>query len=243
MLEVRDIKKSFGGIEALQGSVFTVEGGRTTAFIGPNGAGKTTLFDIISGFLKPDSGSVFFDHKDITALSPHERAKLGISRSFQQVRLFKYLSIFEHLRMVEDHEDSRLLKNICFKQNTDHTHAYEKILIDFGIERDPNTTVEELSYGQKKLLQILLALRMKHRLVLLDEPVAGVNKVIQDRIESLLLDLKKKGETILLIDHDMEFIRNLADHVIVLDAGVVLTQGKPNQVLTDKKVLEAYLGQ
>ena len=242
MLEVQGIKKSFGGIEALKGSTFSVPAGRITALIGPNGAGKTTLFDIISGFIKPGSGSIFFENKDITFLETHSRARLGISRTFQQVHLFPYLSILDHLRMVEDHEDTKLFKNIFLRKKKEDRKKYEQILCDFGIDADLKTEVRALSYGQRKLLQIVMALSMKHRLILLDEPVAGVNNIIQNRIENILLNLKKAGETILLIEHDIEFIRNLADYVIVLDAGVVLTQGEPKAVLNDKRVLEAYLG-
>lgn len=227
---------------AINGSDFVVEKNKITALIGPNGAGKTTLFDIICGFLRPDAGSVFFKGIDITKMEPFERANLGISRTFQQVRLFRYLRILDHLEMVKDNEDARLLKNICASRKPDIA-AMKKLLNQFGIEHEPEDLVSDLSYGQRKLLHIAMALHKKHDLLMLDEPVAGVNKVLQARIEQMLLDLKEKGETILLIDHDMQFIRRLADHVIVLDAGVVLTQGKPEDVLQDKRVLEAYLGE
>ncbi len=242
MLEVKQIKKSFGGVEAIRGSEFVVEKNKITALVGPNGAGKTTLFDIIGGFVRPDAGSVLFKGIDITKLESFERANLGISRTFQQVRLFRYLRICDHLQMIKDNADTHLVKNI-FGSDTPDLSAMKKLLEEFGIEHEPETLVSDLSYGQRKLLHIAMALRKKHDVLMLDEPVAGVNKVLQARIEQMLLDLKEKGETILLIDHDMQFIRRLADHVIVLDAGVVLTQGKPEDVLCDKRVLEAYLGE
>lgn len=242
LLKINNIKKSFGGVQAIKGSDFVVEEGKITALIGPNGAGKTTLFNIITGFLRPDTGSIRFRNEDITKLEPFDIANFGISRTFQQVRLFKYLTIFDHLRMVDNNEDTKLFKNILKQDNVDLSQ-YKKVLKDFGIERELETYVSDLSYGQRKLLNIAMALRKQHRLLLLDEPVAGVNSVVQERIEKLLMNLKEKGETILLIDHDMGFIRNLADHVVVLDAGVVIVEGAPDEVLNDSRVLEAYLGQ
>lgn len=242
MLLIKHITKSFGGVKAIQGSNFEIQDNQVTALIGPNGAGKTTLFDLITGFLRPDSGQVLFQGKDTTKMASYKIARLGISRTFQQVRLFRYLTILDHLRMVEDHEDIKLLKNMFIRKKIDHK-KYQAILDVYGIKRDLNTLVSELSYGQRKLLQLALAVAQPHTLLLLDEPVAGVNKVMQKQIEDILLGLKKKGETMILIDHDMEFIARLADHVIVLDAGVVLVEGEPKKVLKDPRVLEAYLGE
>ena len=242
MLRVKNITKSFGGVRAIQGSSFEVEKNKITALIGPNGAGKTTLFNIISGLLRPDTGSIHLEGVDITSKQPHEIANLGVSRTFQQVRLFKYLSIQDHLAMVRDNSDMNPLRQMFDSQKTDVV-AYRQILEEYGIDHELEAQVSELSYGQRKLLDIALALRKQHSLVLLDEPVAGVNAVVQERIEGMLFDLKRKSETMLLIDHDMAFIRKLADHVIVLDAGVVLTEGAPEQVLSDPRVLEAYLGE
>ncbi|MDO8626488.1 MAG: ABC transporter ATP-binding protein [Candidatus Magasanikbacteria bacterium] len=241
MLQIENITKNFGGVEAIKGSDFSVVEGRTTALIGPNGAGKTTLFDIISGFVRPDTGRVIFAGEELNKLQPFQRANLGISRTFQQVRLFRYLTIMDHLIMSEDSFDTKFWRNI-FKRPRVERSKYEAVLEQFGIERTLDTVVSDLSYGQRKLLQIAMALRRPHKLLMLDEPVAGVNSVVQAKIENLLLDLKSKGETILLIDHDMNFVRRLADHVIALDAGVVIVDGTPEQVLNDSRVLEAYLG-
>lgn len=241
MLELKNIQKSFGGVHAVQGSYFSVEKGKITALIGPNGAGKTTLFDIIGGYIVPDKGEILFHNDDITELRPDERANLGISRTFQQVRLFHYLTIGDHLDMVADHEDTKVFGQLLrgVKKQT----SYKKLLDEYGIERSADAPVSDLSYGQRKLLNIAMAIKKPHQLLMLDEPVAGVNAVVQERIENLLKELKEKGETMLLIDHDMQFVRSLADHVIVLDAGVVLTQGDPDTVLSDPRVLEAYLGE
>lgn len=242
MLKLDGVQKRFGGVHAIQGSTFAVEEGKITALIGPNGAGKTTLFNIITGFIRPDEGSVTFLDEDITKFAPHAIARRGISRTFQQVRLFQNLSILDHLRMVDDQEDRKIFKNTFGKQDVER-EKYQKILDKFGIERELDALVSELSYGQRKLLDIAMRLQLDHKILLLDEPVAGVNSLVQDRVEELLLELKAAGETILLIDHDMAFIRRLADHVVALDAGVVLVQGTPEAVLSDKQVLEAYLGE
>lgn len=241
-LALKNVKKRFGGVEAIKGSTFEIEKGKITALIGPNGAGKTTLFNIITGFVRPDSGSVVFEGRELLGRQPHTIAELGISRTFQQVRLFKYLSILEHLRMVDDSEDRKIWKNM-FCSHRINKKPYRELLETFGIERSLDALVSELSYGQRKLLDIAMRLRMNHKLLLLDEPVAGVNAVVQERIENLLLELKKQGETILLIDHDMTFVRRLADYVIALDAGVVIAEGTPRDVLSDARVLEAYLGE
>lgn len=242
MLTIQNITKSFGGVQAIKGSNFTIEKNKVTALIGPNGAGKTTLFNVINGLLRPDTGSIVFEGVDITKKQTFRIANTGISRTFQQVRLFHYLTILEHLQMAVDNRDTNMLGNIVRGTKVDRA-KFQNILDTFGIERELDTPVSDLSYGQRKLLNIAMALTKPHELLMLDEPVAGVNAVIQEQIEQLLLELKKKGETMLIIDHDMQFVRKLADHVIVLDAGVVLLEGAPEIVLKDKRVLEAYLGE
>lgn len=242
MLEVRDIHKSFGGVHAIQGSSFVVEEGKVTALIGPNGAGKTTLFDIITGLLQPDSGSIFLNGDSITSVPPHERVRRGISRTFQQVRLFQYLTIADHFQMIEDHNDTKLLRMMLAKKES-VGERYDTLLSQFGIDRSADTLVSELSYGQRKLVELVMAVESKHTLLMLDEPVAGVNKVLQEQIESYLVSLKEEGETMLIIDHDMAFIRRLADTVVVLDAGRVIVSGSPDDVLSDPRVLAAYLGE
>lgn len=242
MLTVNNLVKNFGGVRAIIGSTFTIEKGKTTALIGPNGAGKTTLFDIITGFVRSDRGTVVYAHYNITNAEPWEIAALGISRTFQQVRLFHYLTILDHLRMIETKDDTKIFQNIFSKKKVD-VEKFQTILDAYGIIQPLETLVSELSFGQRKLLQLALALERPHKMLLLDEPVSGVNKVLQATIEEKLLALKRQGETMIIIDHDMNFVRKLADHVIVLDAGVVLVQGKPEDVLCDPKVLAAYLGE
>ena len=263
MLQITDVTKRFGGVVALNDCSFTVEAGKITALVGPNGAGKTTLLDVISGLVKPDRGSINLqltaENLELTTLRPHQIAAVGITRTWQQVRLFKYLSIQDHLQLAADNEDTKLLRNLVLsskrissKQKNLQLRTYNlqletknlQVYIEhYGIGRPINTLVSDLSYGQRKLLQLAMAVLQPHKILLLDEPVAGVNKVIQQKVEQMLLHLKGMGETIVVIEHDMEFIKKLADEVVVMDAGKVLVEGRPEVVLQDKRVLAAYLGE
>ena len=242
MLEIKNIYKSFGGVQAVNNCSFKVPENQITALIGPNGAGKTTLFDIISGLLDSDSGEIFLAGKKITGLRPDQIANAGVSRTFQHVRLFKNLTILDHLLMAQDNLDSSLIRNLFTGQKIQKQN-YQQYIKDFGIKKNLGTKVSDLSYGQRKLLSMAAAFLKPHKILLLDEPVAGVNKVIQKEIETTLMKFKEEKKTILVIEHDMDFVRKLADWVIVLDEGKVLAEGEPRKVLKDPKVLEAYLGE
>lgn len=241
MLKLSGVTKNFGGISALKEVSFKISAGEVTAIVGPNGAGKTTLFDVINGLIRPDSGEIRFAGEIITRKQPHEIARLGISRTFQQVRLFKFLSIADHLIMAKGGDDEKLIHNFIHHGKIDSI-KYKEICFTFGIAKDPLTLVSDLSYGQRKLLNMAMAFSRSHKLLMLDEPVAGVNTVTQEKIENLLWRMKEKKETILLIDHDMEFVRRMADRVVFLDAGQVLCEGTPSEVLSNSVVAEAYLG-
>lgn len=242
MLEIKHVTKRFGGVTALDRCTVTIPRHQITALIGPNGAGKTTLFDVMSGLLKPDAGSIVLDGVEVSHRPAHALAAMGIGRTWQQVRLFKNLSILDHLQMSRSSTDTRLLRSLFLLGNGPQ-EVYQEQIQKFGIDRPVQTLVSELSYGQRKLLQLAMVFLKPHTLLLLDEPVAGVNKVIQQQIESFLLKLKGTGETIVIVEHDIDFVRRLADYVVVLDAGAVLLQGQPEAVLSDKRVLEAYLGE
>lgn len=241
MLEIKNISKHFGGVTALDQCSFTIPRNKIMALVGPNGAGKTTLIDVISGVEVPDAGDILIDNQSLGGLRPDKIAKAGIARTWQQVRLFKYLTILEHLQLVESMDNTRLIKSFISTPKT-VSAKYEKILDQFGIDRPLDTVVSELSYGQRKLLQLAMVLTKTHRLLLLDEPVAGVNAVVQKHIEEMLIGWKEKNETIVIVEHDMDFVRRLADYVVVMDQGRVLAEGRPAEVLQDKRVAEAYLG-
>ncbi len=286
MLHIKNISKSFGGTRVLQHVSFDVPVGNITALIGPNGAGKTTLFDVMTGVVRQDQGNIALNNIDISKKEAYERARLGISRTFQQVKLCENLTILDHFEMVKDNEDEKLIKNVFnmslrasrsergnlqisafavnasdsvtplapLKLRGEHeskiasqslamTEQYSTFLKSFNFDKPLSTRVLDLSYGQRKLLDLGLALFRKHTILLLDEPVAGVNQVVRKTIHKLLQDLKTKQETVLLIEHDIEFVRSIADTVIVLDEGKILTVGSPSEVFSNKQVMEAYLGE
>lgn len=245
LLEVQNVTKHFGGVRALDHCTFALKEKKITALIGPNGSGKTTLFHVVGGMIPCDSGGVRFRGRNITRMRDYETARQGIARTFQEVRLFRNLTIAQHLEIaLQAHNESLLQSLITRKQDEDKERAkrMHDVLALVGLQKSVSTLAMHLSYGQRKLLDIAMALARTHVLLLLDEPVAGVNPAVRQQIKQLLRMLKKRGETIALIEHDMNFVMDIADEVIVLDEGKVIAQGKPRTIQNNKKVLEAYLG-
>ena len=242
MLAIKSITKRYGGVKALDKCSFKVEQGQIVGLVGPNGAGKTTLFDVISGLVSADNGSVLLDGKNLLGVRSDEIAQLGLARTWQQVRLFDNLLVYHHLVMAENDEDVGLMRNLFANKKHFNWDRHKEHLLDFGLDKKVKQPVSSLSYGQRKLLQLAMATLKPHKLLLLDEPVAGVNQVVQEKIEQLLLGLKERGETVVIIEHDMEFVKKLADKLVVLDQGKVLTEGGPGIVLRDQRVIDSYLG-
>lgn len=244
MLSIKNLTKHFGGVQAVDDCSFEIDAGKITALVGPNGAGKTTVFNLICGFHKLDSGTVFFDSQEITRFPIWRRSRLGISRTFQLSRLFRNLSIEENLLIALRTNDDDFFR--MFGRGTAGDLEEKKRIhemMDFvGLHKDPQTIVTELSYGQQKLFDLCRALLHPHALLMLDEPVAGINPVLRDQFKDLLKQLKSNGETVFVIEHDMDFVRSVADWVLVMDQGRVLAQGQPETVLSDPRVLDAYLG-
>jgi len=226
MLSLKNISKSFGGVKAVNKCTFEVEPNTITSLIGPNGAGKTTVFNIVSGLTKPDSGAIRLLDKDITHLPVYKIAQAGISRTFQLTKVFRNMSIRDNLLIAKNADEKEM----------------KEMLENIYLHKPLDTIASELSYGQQRLLEIARALLMPHSLLMLDEPTAGVNPKIRRELKQILKKLKKEGKTVLLIEHDMEFIMGVSDFVIVLNEGRVLKIGKPKDIIKDKKVLEAYLG-
>ena len=226
MLALKNISKSFGGVKAVDKCTFKVEEKTITSLIGPNGAGKTTLFNIISGLTRADDGTIKLLNKNIATLPSYKIARAGISRTFQLTKVFKNMSIKD---------------NLLIAKNTNENEI-KQILESVYLNKPIDTIASELSYGEQRLLEISRALLMPHSLLMLDEPTAGVNPKIRQELKLILKNLRKKGKTILLIEHDMEFVMDISNTVIVLNDGRVLKIGKPKDVVKNERVLEAYLG-
>jgi len=248
LLDVRGLTRSYYGVHALRGVDLTVEPGRITGLIGPNGAGKTTLFSCISGVVPPDSGTVRFDGHDIAGACPDRISRLGLVRTFQIARGFPRLTVLENLMVYGDHQPGErlgaaLLRTAALKRR--EAELQERAFATarrLNLTRVLNNPASDLSGGQKKLLEIGRVLMAAPKLILLDEPVAGVNPTLTREIGARLRDLVKEGITILLIEHHMDTIAELCDHVVVLAEGRNLAEGRFAELARDERVQEAYMG-
>lgn len=244
MLRIQNLKKHFGGIKAVDNCSFEIKKNSITALIGPNGSGKSTIFNLISGVLKADSGKVLFDGKNITNMPVDEISNIGISRIFQKSRLFNNMTIKENMLLAFDNEDEKFWKSFfgLNKLTKEKEEKIKEMLKLVKMHEHEAKYARNLSFGQKRLIEIVRAVINPHKLLMLDEPVAGVTPLLRKELSEVLLNLKKQGETIFIIEHDMNFVLNMADEVIVMDEGKVIAQGKPEQIKKNKQVLEAYFG-
>ncbi|HEY8369763.1 MAG TPA: ABC transporter ATP-binding protein [Thermodesulfobacteriota bacterium] len=231
ILEVRDVRKRFGGLEALAGPSFDVPEGAIVGLIGPNGSGKSTLFDCITGTQRLDGGEVRFAGRRISGLAPYQIARRGVGRTFQLGRLFGRLSVLENLLAVRGPLEGRRAE----------ARAHELIEL-VGLTRVTHELAANLSYGQSKLLEFIRALMLDPILVLLDEPAAGVNPTLLERIVGYVRGLRDRGVTVLVVEHNMGFIMGLCDQVVVLDHGEKIAEGPPQEIREDERVIEAYFG-
>ncbi|MEP9400055.1 ABC transporter ATP-binding protein [Mesorhizobium sp. KR2-14] len=242
VFQVQNLKKSFGGLAVTQDVSISMAPGDRVALIGPNGAGKTTFVNLVTGHLQPDSGKVTLGGADVTSLAPTKRVQQGLVRSFQVTRLFADMTPEEHVALAvlqRTGRTGRLLGN--FHAMPDVMAEVHELLHTLGIDHIATRRVSEIAYGQQRLLEIALALALKPKVLLLDEPAAGVPQSDTPRIEAALAGLPS-DLAVLMIEHDMDLVFRFAKRVVVLAAGAIIFDGSPQDVTKDARVREAYLG-
>jgi branched-chain amino acid transport system ATP-binding protein len=248
LLAIKDVEKHFGGIRVLEKVNMSVEEGKITALIGPNGAGKTTLFNIIAGVYSANAGSVLFRDKPINGLPPHKIAKEGIARTFQITKLFSKMTVLENVMTGRDlHATSSLLPIILNLSSArrEETIVYDKamdLLKEFDLNKHAREPAGNLPQGKQRLLQMARAMATGPKLLLLDEPAAGLNFQEADVLQEVLASIIKSGVTILLVEHDMRMVMNVSDRINVLNLGYMIAEGTPNEIGKNPSVIKAYLG-
>ncbi|EWG11343.1 ABC transporter ATP-binding protein [Cytobacillus firmus] len=250
ILEIKDATLRFGGVIALDHVSYEVQEGEIFSLIGPNGAGKTSMLNCISGLYKPSSGSIYFKGEDITRCKPHKRASMGIARAFQNIELFPHLSVLDnlmlgrHVRMKTGLLAGGLYWGKAQREEIEHRKKVEQVIDFLEIEDIRNTPVGTLSYGLQKRVETGRALALEPEILLLDEPMAGMNSEEKEDMARYIIDIHEEmNTTIILIEHDMGVVMDLSDHIAVLDFGKLIGYGTPGEIQNNPKVIEAYLGE
>jgi ABC-type branched-subunit amino acid transport system ATPase component len=249
VLRIEDMTKIFGGLTALQGVTFSISAGEITGIIGPNGAGKTTLFNIVTGIYDPTSGKVYYGGTDITGFPPEKLARLGMVRTFQGIELFGQMTVLENV-MVGLHTKSQsgiiasALKLPAHLREERHIRERAISWLEFaGIAELAHMKAANLPFGKGRLLEIARAMAVEPRIILLDEPAAGLNSRETSDLSMLITRIKDSGITVALVEHDMELVMGICSRIVVLNIGHKLAEGTPRQIQEDEKVIRAYLGE
>lgn len=248
MLQVQNLNKEFDGIKAVDNLSFTIEDNSIVALVGPNGSGKTTIFNIISGFLKAEKGKIVFDGRNITFLNSFKIARLGIGRTFQNIRLFPQISVLDNVMLGLNCETGERFLSALFqtkrmkKEEAENILKTEELLKFVGLSEKRDSLAENLSHGQRKLLELARILALEPKIFLLDEPVAGLFPEAKKTVFDLIRKLKDSGKTILFIEHDLHSAMDIAEKIIVLDHGKKVAEGAPEDIKQNREVLKAYLG-
>jgi len=248
ILEVKSVSKSFSGVRACENASLSIKRGSVTSIIGPNGAGKTSLFNLISGAISPDSGSILFNEIEIAKKHPHQIARLGLVRTFQGAKVIRRLSVMENILLAaQDNPGDRLWRVVTPRvrkrfEDEARERALE-LLKQVGLTSFVDSYAGILSGGQRKLLDLARAMMAQPTMLLLDEPFAGVNPALVEKLVEVLQSLKAKHElTFLLVEHDLETVMNISDEVYVMAQGTVIASGLPNSIYDNEVVIDAYLG-
>jgi len=239
LLELEGLTKRFGGVTAVDACSFSVPYGSVTALVGPNGSGKTTAFNLITGYARRDGGAIRFDGTSVRTPEPTRLARRGLTRTFQQARIFAELTLVENMVAALQQPWRSAFRRAV--RPSERKRALE-LLEEFGLARLAGERAGNLSYGQKKLLEFAAVLMADPKLVMLDEPTAGVNPVLVEQIEHRIRELNERGLTFLVVEHNMNLVMRLCNPVVVLDHGTKLAEGHPDDVRNDPRVLDAYLG-